>query len=526
MTSRIGAATEEPGRGGMDRSLDQAGPPGGNGVDGSDRASQTLQASRAPSDTRRRGWLVRRLLLLADVIGLTLAFLLTEIVWGVGAGFTNRLDTRAELLLFLVALVGWVGVARLYGLYDRDEEQTDPSTVDDIVGVFHIVTVGAWLLFIAASVVSAPFPDGPKALTFWFVAIAFVTLGRIAGRAAARRSAAYLQNALIVGAGDVGQLVARKLRHHHEYGINVLGFVDAQPKQLRGDLDDVPVLGPPERLVELVGRLAVDRVIVAFSNESHDAMLADVRTLRQLGVQIDIVPRLFEVVGPRVAVNTVEGMQLLGLAPVRPGRGALMLKRSFDVVLASGLLVASAPFFAYVAWRIKRDSPGPVLFCQTRLGMGLKEFTSLKLRTMYAGTTDEAHRAYIETTMDPSALPEPGGLYKLERPQQVTKTGQWLRRTSLDELPQLWNVLRGDMSLVGPRPCLPYETAHFAPHHFERFSMPAGLTGLWQVKARAHATFGEALDMDVAYVRGWSFGLDLRILCLTPLQIFRPKATR
>ena len=526
MTSRIGAATEEPGREGMDRSVDHAGPPGPNGVDGSGRASQTLQARRAPSDTRRRGWLVRRLLLLADVIGLTLAFLLTEIVWGVGAGFTNRLDTRAELLLFLVALVGWVGVARLYGLYDRDEERTDPSTVDDIVGVFHIVTVGAWLLFIAASLVSAPFPDGPKALTFWFLAIAFVTLGRIAGRAVARRSATYLQHALIVGAGDVGQLVARKLRHHREYGINLLGFVDGQPKQLRGDLADVPILGPPERLEELIGRLAVDRVIIAFSKEPHDAMLADVRTLHRLGVQIDIVPRLFEVVGPRVAVNTVEGMQLIGLAPVRLGRAARAFKRCFDVVVAGVLLLATAPLFAYVAWRIKHDSPGPVFFRQTRLGMGLREFTALKFRTMYAGTTETAHRAYIQQTMNASALPEAGGLYKLDRTHEVTRTGEWLRRTSLDELPQLWNVLRGDMSLVGPRPCLPYETDHFAAHHFERFSMPAGLTGLWQVRARANSTFGEALEMDVAYVRGWSLGLDLRILGLTPLQVLRPKATR
>jgi lipopolysaccharide/colanic/teichoic acid biosynthesis glycosyltransferase len=255
-------------------------------------------------------------------------------------------------------------------------------------------------------------------------------------------------------------------------------------------------------------------------------MLADVRTLRQLGVQIDIVPRLFEVVGPKVAVNTVEGMQLIGLAPVRLGRGARMFKRCLDVVVAGVMLLVTAPLFAYVAWRIKRDSPGPVFFRQTRLGMGLREFTALKFRTMYAGTTETAHRAYIKQTMNASALPEAGGLYKLERTHEVTRTGEWLRRTSLDELPQLLNVLRGDMSLVGPRPCLPYETEHFAPHHFERFSMPAGLTGLWQVRARAHSTFGEALEMDVAYVRGWSLGLDLRILGLTPLQVLRPKATR
>jgi lipopolysaccharide/colanic/teichoic acid biosynthesis glycosyltransferase len=118
------------------------------------------------------------------------------------------------------------------------------------------------------------------------------------------------------------------------------------------------------------------------------------------------------------------------------------------------------------------------------------------------------------------------GLYKLERGDAITNVGRWLRETSLDELPQLLNVLRGDMSLVGPRPCIPYETTLFAPHHFERFLVPAGITGLWQVTARSRATFVEALDLDVAYARGWSLGLDLRLLARTPLQVFRDRGTR
>jgi lipopolysaccharide/colanic/teichoic acid biosynthesis glycosyltransferase len=116
------------------------------------------------------------------------------------------------------------------------------------------------------------------------------------------------------------------------------------------------------------------------------------------------------------------------------------------------------------------------------------------------------------------------GIYKLDRSDAITDFGRWLRKTSLDELPQLINVLRGDMSLVGPRPCIPYETENFAPHHLERFQMPQGLTGLWQVTARANSTYGEALDMDVAYVRGWSLGLDLRLLLRTPLQVLRQRS--
>jgi lipopolysaccharide/colanic/teichoic acid biosynthesis glycosyltransferase len=142
---------------------------------------------------------------------------------------------------------------------------------------------------------------------------------------------------------------------------------------------------------------------------------------------------------------------------------------------------------------------------------------------MRVDTDEEAHRAYIESTMSASAEAGANGIYKLERSAEVTRAGRWLRKTSLDELPQLLNVLRGEMSLVGPRPCLVYEMSFFEPHHFERFLVPAGITGLWQVTARASSTFLEALEMDVLYARGWSFGLDLRLLARTPFQLIRQR---
>ena len=147
----------------------------------------------------------------------------------------------------------------------------------------------------------------------------------------------------------------------------------------------------------------------------------------------------------------------------------------------------------------------------------------LKFRTMVVGTDNEVHREYIRSIMDKSAAPVGSGLYKLDREDAITRSGRWLRKTSLDELPNLVNVVRGEMSLVGPRPCLAYETEYFDPHHFERFLVPAGMTGLWQVTARARTTFAEALDLDVAYARGWTFGLDLKILARTPLVVFRKR---
>jgi exopolysaccharide biosynthesis polyprenyl glycosylphosphotransferase len=279
------------------------------------------------------------------------------------------------------------------------------------------------------------------------------------------------------------------------------------------------ILGPPERLESLVRLLDVERVIFAFSKEPHSETLELVRSLKDLNVQIDVVPRLFEIVGPSVAIHTVEGLPLVGLPPVRISRSSRAIKRTVDIVGALVGLVVTAPLFAYAAWRIKRESPGPVFFRQTRLGYEMRPFTALKFRTMRVDADDSPHRDFIKRSMDARATPEEDGLYKLTREDVITPFGRWLRRTSLDELPQLLNVLRGEMSIVGPRPCIPYETENFAPHHFERFLVPAGMTGLWQVTARGHATFGEALDMDVTYARSWSLALDLWLLLKTPLQV-------
>jgi lipopolysaccharide/colanic/teichoic acid biosynthesis glycosyltransferase len=240
---------------------------------------------------------------------------------------------------------------------------------------------------------------------------------------------------------------------------------------------------------------------------------------------VDIIPRLYELVGPGVDLHTVEGLPLIGLPAARWNVGVMRVKRTIDLLGAVLGLMLLSPLFLFIAWKVRRSSPGPIFFRQTRLGLKMREFTALKFRTMYVGTDDGEHRAYIERTMSASAAIGANGKYKLERNNSITPFGNWLRRTSLDELPQLINVLRGEMSLVGPRPCIPYETRCFRPHHYERFLMPQGLTGLWQVTARAHSSFGEALDMDVAYVRGWSLGLDLRLLCRTPLELMREGTT-
>ena len=472
----------------------------------------------------RRGWLVRRMLLGADVLALTVAFAVVEVVFR-KSHLGGNVGIGVETVIFLLLLPVWVLAAKLYGLYDRDEEAATHSTADEVVSVFHLVTVGVWLFYATSWLVGFASPDQAKLATFWFLALVSVATARSAARTLARRQSAYVQNAVIIGAGEVGQLIGRKLLQHPEYHINLVGFVDAEPRAKRRDLGDIPVLGAPEQIGEIVDQHDVDRVIVAFSRDGHEQMLELLRAIRRHNVHIDLVPRLFEAVGANVGIHTLEGLPLVGLPASGISRSSGFLKRGLDIIGSTALLAVLAPLMLLISLLVRRDSRGPVFFRQTRLGMGLNEFTLLKFRTMYEGTDEAPHREYIKQIMRSDALPGSNNLYKLERDDSITRVGRWLRKTSLDELPQLINVLRGEMSLVGPRPLIPYEVELFNPHHFERFLVPAGLTGLWQVEARAHTTFGEALDLDVAYARGWSFGLDLRLLLRTPLLIFRRRDT-
>lgn len=217
----------------------------------------------------------------------------------------------------------------------------------------------------------------------------------------------------------------------------------------------------------------------------------------------------------------MEGTITTPAVPVRSGV-APAIKRVFDVLAAGVALVLVMPLLALVALLVAIDSRGPVLFRQARLGQGLEPFMVLKFRTMHATSTDSAHREYIAKL----AAGETGdeGLKKLTADPRVTRVGRVLRRLSIDELPQLLNVVRGDMSLVGPRPSIEYELEHYEPRHFERFSVKPGITGLWQVSGRNRLGFREMLDLDVEYARTADLLLDLKILAKTPLAAVRGAA--
>jgi exopolysaccharide biosynthesis polyprenyl glycosylphosphotransferase len=501
-------------------------------VDGSARDSdRDLKEPRAVDRVLaprkiRRGWLVRRALLVADLIGLLAALIATELLFaGPSDRLVDGLGPWAAAAVLLGLFPAWVIAAKLYGLYDWDEERAAHSTADDVLRVFHLITVGVWCLWVTLWLVGLGHPQQKTLTVLWLFTLAAVIAMRAAARFLTRRHPAYIQNTLIVGAGEIGQLIARKILQHPEYRIKLIGFTDPDPRELRSDVGAIQIFEGIDDIVRIVRTMDIDRVVIAFSRERDTELLQLVRELRAYDVQIDVVPRLFDAVGPSSTVHRIEGMPLVSIAAVRITRSSRLLKRCVDVVVAAVLLVLTAPLLLLIAVLVRHDSPGPAFYRQTRLGMDRRPFTLLKFRTMHQGTDDAPHREYLSQIMSTDAVPTTDNLYKLDRSTEITRLGRPLRKTSLDELPQLLNVLRGDMSLVGPRPAIPYELELYEPHHLDRFAVPAGLTGLWQVEARAHSTFREALDLDVAYARGWSLGLDALLLLRTPAVMFRKRET-
>jgi exopolysaccharide biosynthesis polyprenyl glycosylphosphotransferase len=487
-----------------------------------ERTLQILERRRRTAVIRDRGWLVRRMLLIADVVGLMSALLLAEWL----APVRDSADTYSpgtEIAAFFATVPLWVVITKLYGLYDRDDERANHSTADDFGRVFHMVTVCTWLVTVITYLTGVAHPSAQKLVIFWGAAIALICLGRSAARALARRNAAYLQNTVIVGAGDVGQLFAKKFLSHPEYGINLVGFVDAKPKEWRDGLEHVAFLGDTGRLPAIVRLLDVERVIVAFSNDSHEETLELLRTIEDLHVQIDIVPRLFEFVGPGVEIHTVEGLPLLGLPPLRLSRSSRGLKRATDLAVAIPALAVLSPVFALLALIIKIDSPGPVFFRQARIGAAGREFRIFKFRSMHADADERKHEfAHLNRHLGSDGDPR---MFKIVDDPRVTRVGRVLRRFSLDELPQLLNVLVGEMSLVGPRPLILDEDRHVERWARQRLNLKPGVTGPWQVLGRSDIPFAEMVRLDYLYVTRWSLMNDLKLMALTfPVLCRRPTA--
>jgi exopolysaccharide biosynthesis polyprenyl glycosylphosphotransferase len=463
--------------------------------------------------------LVRRALLAADVCGLVLAFAATELLLGSpdGSGYFQKLAASGEVAVFALTLPLWILLAKLYGLYDRDEERPAHTTLDDLIGVLHLTTVGLWAVTVAAWLTHLISPDFGKLVFFWVLAVTFIVLARSIARATVRRTAAYRQRTIIVGTDRTARLLSEKLSRHPESGLDVIACVSEHASDR---LDGIPVVGTPKDLPSVVSELNIERVIFAQLDEAEVSTI--IRPLRSTDVQVDMVARPLEVVAPETRVHMLDGIPILAISPARLSQSSLILKRTMDVALSAVGLLLLSPVLAVIALLIKVDSRGPVLYRHDRIGRDRRPFKLLKFRTMqtrfcrgngYGG--EEAEQEFARLMEDPARREEFEGSYKLLDDPRVTRIGAILRRRSLDELPQLFNVLRGDLSLVGPRPIVVEEVARYGPDATAVLSLRPGVTGYWQVSGRSDTSYAERVRLDLAYASNWSIQLDLSILMHT-----------
>jgi exopolysaccharide biosynthesis polyprenyl glycosylphosphotransferase len=416
---------------------------------------------------------------------------LGDFAWGIG---------YAALTLLILQARGF------YGFRLQD------APVDTIARIFAATSIAAMTLTFARSLALDDPLLAQRTLRLWAFALVFLGAGRLGitldQRNALRKGQAGF-NTLIVGAGSVGHLIAQRLRDRPEFGLRPIGFLDKEPMIDSTDEENgLPVLGASWDLEEVVQRHDVEQVVVTFSTAPHAVMLGLIRRCRSLGIDVVVVPRLFEEVSNRVEVEHLGGVPLLRAATVDPKGWQFSIKYAIDRVVAAVAIALASPLLGALALAVRLSSPGPVLYRQRRVGLDGREFDMLKFRSMRVAETSEE--------FVPGKGLAPGGVEGADR---RTRVGEIMRRLSLDELPQLLNVLRGEMSLVGPRPERTQYARTFEEHVYrygDRHRVKSGLTGWAQVQGlRGQTSLSDRVEWDNYYIENWSLWLDLKIVLLT-----------
>jgi exopolysaccharide biosynthesis polyprenyl glycosylphosphotransferase len=462
---------------------------------------RSIREGDRPAVVVARDAYFRRTLAAADIAAAGTALLA---VIG-AAGGTPRWTLVAVLPLIVLA-------GKLGGLYDRDEHLLRKTTLDEAPALFQTATASTLVAFLLDDRLVTGGFDKPELVALWVTLLTAL----LAFRLLARRLVLQFtpaERCLVLGDVEAARRIEEKFTLSHSMKAELVGRVrlTGDPRERGGP----PEIGPLGDLDYILRSHMIDRVIIAPSARDNDETLDTIRLVKALGVKVSVLPRLFEVVGSSVEFDDCDGITLLGVRRYGLTKSSFLIKRSFDVAGATLGLVVLAPLFAICAIAIKLTSHGPVFFRQQRIGRAGKQFGMFKFRTMYDGA-DADREALAE-------LNEAKGLFKISNDPRVTRVGRALRRCQFDELPQLLNVVRGEMSLVGPRPLIAEEDSRIEGLNRRRLDVLPGMTGVWQVLgSSSRIPLQEMVKVDYMYGANWSLWQDVKILLRTvPLVLFR-----
>jgi len=462
-----------------------------------------------PAPARRRGGLSRgrvRLLIGADLAAILVSLAGTY-------ALAEQIGPPAVIapgwllaLLVPVMTLAWLGIFGVYRLYEGQSRAIARKSFDEVSTLFSALLAGSLALLVVGQGLKKGFDvfiySPVEAFIFLALAVVLVPTLRGVVRTWLLPNVMRPRRTLIVGAGATGRLLERKLDAHPEYGLELVGFVD--------DEDGADVLGGTADLTSLVDRHNIDWIVLAFSEAPHEKTLELVREVRRPDVHLSIVPNFYELFASNAAIEDIEGVPVVSLPSMSFSRTVRVLKRTFDIVAAGAGLLALTPVLAVAAIAIRLDTRGPVFFKQARHGRGGKTFRIVKFRTMVADAEAKRFELAHLNTMEGG-----GPLFKIADDPRITRVGAFLRKWSIDELPQLWNVVRGEMSLVGPRPFVIHESEQITGWASRRLETTPGITGLWQVLGRNDIPFEEMVKLDYVYVTNWSLWWDIKILVQT-----------
>jgi exopolysaccharide biosynthesis polyprenyl glycosylphosphotransferase len=432
-----------------------------------------------------------------DIVAITISYLLAKDIVK-----KEDLTFSVNHPIFLTIAI-WPIVFAIYGLYDL---RRPTHATAELQRLFSAVAICV-LMVVLFDFILVINPARDFLLALLAVSLLAVTTGRLVTRRLGHSLNAHAvtsQITLIAGTNDEARALARTLQRRPWMGYRVCGFVEVMQSGL-GVIDGLPVFGTVDDIAQISTEHNVQSVIIAGS-AAGGSTLQSIDSALSTNISVRVSPGLANLGAARIILEPIDGMALFSLRRHRFSRRQRWLKRTLDLSVTSVALLVAAPFMIAIALAIKVTSPGPVLFKQRRVGAQEREFTILKFRTMVVGA--HAQRDALSNEAD-------GLLFKMRRDPRVTRVGRFLRKTSLDELPQLFNVLLGEMSLVGPRPALPEETARYAESQRGRLRVKPGVTGLWQVNGRHDLAFEDYVRYDLFYVENWSLTMDLYILAKT-----------
>jgi exopolysaccharide biosynthesis polyprenyl glycosylphosphotransferase len=419
----------------------------------------------------------------------------------------------AWLVVFAVIVLGVAGMRGLYG------SRLHYELLEELRVVLIATSLSAMVVLSVRELLSAPPDLSAQVIRTWAFATAYVAAGRVAlhwSRTQSYRHGESVRPTLIIGAGKIGRLAAKRLLAHPELGLKPIGFLDKDPLAAEEDSLPLPVLGASWDLDRVADQHRVEQVIITFSRAPHEVLLRLVKRCEELGVQVAFVPRLFETVTTRLTVEHLGGLPLISARPSNPKGLQVAIKYAADRFVAAVAILVALPVMIPAAILILLTLGRPLFFRQVRVGRDGRTFAMLKFRTMRPHAEPELTPDAIELPPDTA----PGGI---EGDDRRTRLGTFLRRASIDELPQLINVLKGEMSLIGPRPERPEFVGLFEQsvyRYMDRQRVKSGITGWAQVHGlRGKTSLSDRVEWDNYYIENWSLWLDFKVLLLTFLAV-------